>query len=158
MYDISQDQLSGSYWISSLLTTTKGGRYLILSHVLRDVCKSSILEVDTPTYWNNLEYGTTHNSTIAPAKEPRFHLATGDCGLGATSDNNISSMYTFGSTEKYSYNITWESSTSKVLLNGGNGAFTFAPGFVNSTEWSIPAAPTSDTFTLEVQEHLIDSK
>jgi hypothetical protein len=158
LYDLSQDQLTGSYWTSSLLTTTKGGRYLILSHVLGNVCKSSILEVDTLNYWNDLEYGTVPNSTVAPSEEPGFHLAPGNCGLGSTSDDNISNMYTYGATDKYSYNITWEGSTSKVLLNGGNGAFTFAPGFVNSTEWSIPAARTSGTFTLEGQEHHIDSK
>lgn len=158
MYDLSQDQLSGSYWTSSLLTTTKGGRYLILSHALGDVCKSSILEVESFRYWNNLEYGTAQTSTIAQTLKPGFQLAVSGCGLGAMSEDNISSMYTFGSTESYSYNITWEGSTSKVLLNGGNGAFTFAPSFVNSTEWSIPAAVTSGTFTLEGREYIIDSE
>ncbi|KAK7418167.1 hypothetical protein QQX98_004142 [Neonectria punicea] len=48
----------------------------------------------------------------------------------------------------YSYNITWEA-TSKVLLNGGNGAFAFGPGYANTTQWSLPACKTKGSLTVQ---------
>lgn len=64
-------------------------------------------------------------------------------------------MYTFGSPESYSYNFSWEA-TSKVLLNGGGGAFTFGPGYANSTEWALPACKTAGTLTLDNTVLIVD--
>ncbi|KAF3797291.1 hypothetical protein GCG54_00009262 [Colletotrichum gloeosporioides] len=47
-------------------------------------------------------------------------------------------MFTNASTSEHALEITWES-TSKVLLNGGNAAFAFGPGFANSTAPPSPA-------------------
>ncbi|KXH65226.1 hypothetical protein CNYM01_13631 [Colletotrichum nymphaeae SA-01] len=158
LYNLTVDQTSGSYWTSAFLTTTTGAQYLALSHILGPICKSSLLNLDTLEYKNHLEYGTTsQNSSASTSHDAAAPLLTGTgfqisagngvCALGSTSADLISEMYTTGSTPDYAYNLTWQS-TSKVILNGGNGAFTFGPGFANSTEWSVPAGKTSGTLTI----------
>ncbi|KAK6213280.1 hypothetical protein QIS74_09282 [Colletotrichum tabaci] len=152
LYNLTLDQTSGSYWTSAFLTTTAGTQYLALAHILGPVCKSSLLALDTLEYWNNLEYANPPNSSLPTTG---FHISSGNCALGSTSADMITSMYTSGSTSEYAYNLTWES-TSKVILNGGGAAFTFGPGFANSTEWSIPASTTSGTVTLGEETHTVD--
>ncbi|KAI8224350.1 Secreted hydrolase-like protein [Colletotrichum sp. SAR 10_86] len=152
LYNLSSDQTTGSYWTSSFLTTTSGSQYLALSHVLGNVCKSSLLELDSLDYWNNLQYATPQNTSLVA---PGFKVSVGTCGVGSTASDLISSMYTHASTSEYAFNLTWES-TSKVLLNGGNAAFTFGPGFANSTEWSIPAATVSGSLSLGNTSHTVN--
>ncbi|KXH56760.1 hypothetical protein CSAL01_03204 [Colletotrichum salicis] len=157
LYNLTFDQTSGSYWTSAFLTTTTGTQYLALSHILGPICKSSLLNLDTLEYSNNLDYGATSQNTSTSPSTPStgFHISAGNgnCALGSTSSDLISEMYTSGTTPDYAYNLIWQS-TSKVLLNGGNGAFTYGPNFANSTEWSIPAGTTSGTLTLSNNETL----
>ncbi|KAM6506970.1 hypothetical protein FALCPG4_018782 [Fusarium falciforme] len=145
LYDLSKDQESGSYWTSTFLTATTGKQYLAISHVLGNVCKSSVLELSSLEYWNDLTYTETQDTS--PPSSNLLDIRLSNCGLGSTSEDKISRMYTYGNTENYSYNISWEA-TSKVLLNGGGGAFAFGPGYTNTTQWSLPACKTNGTLTV----------
>ncbi|KAK1621478.1 hypothetical protein BDP81DRAFT_401142 [Colletotrichum phormii] len=140
LYNLILDQTSGSYWTSAFLTTTTGTQYLALSHILGPICKSSLLNLDTLEYSNNLNYGAaSQNGTASPSTATAgFHISAGggNCGLGSTSSDLITEI------------------TSKVPLNGGNAAFTFGPNFANSTEWSILAGTTYGTLTLSNNETL----
>lgn len=154
LYNLSSDQTTGSYWTSSFLTTTTGSQYLALSHLLGNVCKSSLLELESLNYWNDFQYSTPENNSLATHG---FQVSAGTCSIGSTTADMISSMYASFSTRDYAFNLTWES-TSKALMNGGNAAFTFGPGFANSTEWSIPAGTVSGAFTVANTTHIIDSE
>ncbi|KAF4541482.1 uncharacterized protein LTHEOB_8477 [Lasiodiplodia theobromae] len=153
-FDLSKDQADGSYWSSTFLTTTTGKQYLAVSHVLGSLGKSSILELDTLRYWNDLAYSESSDSNTTP-NSSAFSIRAGDYGFGSESADGISTMYTFGSSANYSYNFGLEAS-SKVLLNGGGGAITFGSGYANSTEWAIPACKTGGTLTLEDEILQID--
>ncbi|KAK1675392.1 hypothetical protein BDP55DRAFT_693939 [Colletotrichum godetiae] len=136
VYNLTLDQTSGSHWTSAFLTTITGAQYLALSRILGSICKSSLLNLDTLEYSNDLNYGTalqnattrTYQNTTASSSNPAagFHVSAGN---------------------DYAYNLTWQG-TSKVLFNGGNAAFTLGPNFANPTEWSVPASTTSGTLTL----------
>ncbi|EEU38302.1 uncharacterized protein NECHADRAFT_34615 [Fusarium vanettenii 77-13-4] len=159
LYDLSADQHdSGSFWTCAFLTTTTGRQYLSLQHILgsnsaSSVCKSSILDLSSKQYWNDLTYCEPTNETTAGTVG--VHLDS--YGFGATSEDKISSMYAFGAGENYSYDLQF-AAKSKVLLNGGNGVITFGLGFVNSTEWAIPSMRTTGTVTLNDRTEAIDPK
>ncbi|KAJ3954712.1 hypothetical protein N0V92_008778 [Colletotrichum tropicale] len=89
LHNLFSDQTTGSYWTSPFLTTTSGSQYLALSHVLCNVCKSSLLALDSFEYWNNLQYATPQNTSLAAA--PEFTVSVSTCGVGSTASDLISS-------------------------------------------------------------------
>ncbi|KAK1845685.1 hypothetical protein CCHR01_11696 [Colletotrichum chrysophilum] len=88
LHNLFSDQTTGSYWTSSFLTTT-GSQYLALSYVLGNVCKSSLLALDSFEYWNNLQYATPQNTSLAAA--PEFTVSVSTCGVGSAASDFISS-------------------------------------------------------------------
>ncbi|KAJ4073186.1 hypothetical protein NW761_014397 [Fusarium oxysporum] len=158
-YDLVEDQSNaGSFWYCSFLTATSGEQFLALQHVLgsaysQSTCKSSLLDLHTLEYWNDLSYCLPDNSS-SPTAAP-INIKYENYGIRATSDDKISSMDIFGTTEHYSYELAF-TAKSKVLLNGGNGVITFGPEFGNSTEWAVPALRTTGSVTLNGTTYDID--
>ncbi|KAI8229355.1 Secreted hydrolase-like protein [Colletotrichum sp. SAR 10_99] len=89
LHNLFSDQTTGSYWTSPFLTTTSGSQYLALSQVLCNVCKSSLLALDSFEYWNNFQYATPQNTSLAAA--PEFTVSVSTCGVGSTASDLISS-------------------------------------------------------------------
>ncbi|KAH9235111.1 hypothetical protein K456DRAFT_1723349 [Colletotrichum gloeosporioides 23] len=85
----SRTKITGSYWANPFLTTTSGSQYLALSHVLGNVCKSSLLALESLEYWNNFQYATPQNTSLAAA--PEFTISVGTCSVGSKASGLISS-------------------------------------------------------------------
>ncbi|KAH6984385.1 hypothetical protein BKA56DRAFT_315064 [Ilyonectria sp. MPI-CAGE-AT-0026] len=144
-YDLSEDQIGGSYWTSTFLTATTRKQYLAVMHILGAVCKSSVLELDTLKYWSHVDYAALLDSSESASNSLDVRLT--NCGIGSNSEDRISTMYNHVSTKDYTFNFTLEAS-SKVILNAGGGAFTFGQGYSNTTQWSLPSCKTRGTITV----------
>lgn len=86
----------------------------------------------------------------------QLNLQYGEYGISAKSPDSVSSIQIDGTTPEYSFNITFNS-TSRLLLNGGTGAFAFGPNYSNTSEWAIPAGHTQGSLTLDGESLEIDS-
>lgn len=71
-----------------------------------------------------------------------------DFSFDGAAPDKISQMQLSATAPEYSFNLTVEGRTSKVLLNGGNGVIAWGPNYTTCSHWSIPAARTSGILQL----------
>lgn len=157
-YDVSS---GSSYWTSSYVTSTEGKQFLAISHILsagagpKPYCRSSVLDLETLDYWVDLIYCTLESDPMDQSQP--LDNDYGTYGFRSTSNDSISSMYTWADTNaSFSFNISWEA-TSHSLLNGGSGVIAFGEGPINATEWATPAASAAGSLTLNGTVHEIDT-
>lgn len=83
----------------------------------------------------------------------RLNVTTIFFGFLGLSADSIAQQNTWMTTPEYSYNITFQATTEAILNMGGN-AFAFGNG--NTTEWGLPSAKTSGSFSLNGKSLQID--
>ncbi|KAF5499778.1 hypothetical protein K4K60_005379 [Colletotrichum sp. SAR11_57] len=155
-YDITT---GSSYWASSFITGDDGRQYMTLSHLLTtipSVCRSSILDLQTHDYWVDLTYCNNTDGSGFDNGLP-LNADYGTYGFGSTSDDSVSTMYTYAHPEKsFSIDLEWNL-TSRVMLNGGGGIIPFGNVPINATEWGIPNGRTAGTITLDNKTISVDT-
>ncbi|KXH66701.1 hypothetical protein CSAL01_08914 [Colletotrichum salicis] len=155
-YDIST---GFSYWASSFITGDDDRKYMTLSHLLTtgpSVCRSSILDLPTHDYWVDLSYCNNTDGSGFNNGLP-LNADYGTYGFGSTSDNIVSTMYTYAHTEKsFSVDLEWNL-TSRVMLNGCAVIIPFGNVLTNATEWGIPNARTAGTITVNNKTISVDT-
>ncbi|KAJ4239528.1 hypothetical protein NW757_012635 [Fusarium falciforme] len=149
-----------SWWMSSFITSTRGKQYLAIDHILtapKNVCRSSVLDLDTLDYWVELVYCSAKSDRTINSGGP-INADFGTHGFVSTSDDSVSKMYAYADTNaSFAFNISWQA-TSKLVLNGGAGTIAFGPGPTNATEWGLPAGKTTGSLTLNGTDVDIDPK
>jgi hypothetical protein len=103
--------------------------------------------------WDDVHIVSSNETT----SDEQLNLRYGKYGISAKSPDSVSSLQIDGTTPDYSFNITFNA-TSRLLLNGGTGAFTFGPNYSNTSEWGIPAGYTEGILTLNGESQDIDSE
>lgn len=118
--------------------------------------KSSILQLETLQRWDDVHIVST-NTTNKTTTNEQLNFRYGEYGISAKSPDSVSSLQIDATAPDYSFNITFNS-TSRLLLNGGTGAFAFGPNYSNTSEWGIPAGHTEGSLTLDGKTVEIDSE
>ncbi|WAO84651.1 CrtC domain-containing protein [Fusarium falciforme] len=151
--NLSQDQNSGSYWSSAFVTTTTGRQFLLIHHQFNTFCKSSVLDLKTLKYLKNVQHCEINNASKTVLSDS-LSIQFPDFSFDAAAPDKISQMQLSSTAPQYSFNLTVEGRTSKVLLNGGNGVIAWGPNYTTCSHWSIPAARTSGTLQLGAEKAL----
>ncbi|KAK7212397.1 hypothetical protein V2G26_019575 [Clonostachys chloroleuca] len=164
-YNVTGHQLDqstkSSYFTISFITTTNNEQYFLLHHILKQTfgvaqVKSSILQLETLQRWDDVHI-VVINTTNTTTNNNQLDFRYGEYGISAKSPDGVSSLQVDGATPDYSFNITFNS-TSRLLLNGGTGAFAFGPNYSNTSEWGIPAGRTEGTLTISGDTLDIDAE
>ncbi|KAH8760590.1 hypothetical protein F5883DRAFT_619228 [Diaporthe sp. PMI_573] len=153
LVDLSEDQNSGSYFTAAFVTTTTRRQFVLIHHQFMNVCKSSLLDLETMEYRKNVFECEINNSTKTVTPDS-VALHFPDFSFATNASDKVSELELFAQAEDYSLELNVHARTSKVLLNGGNGAVAWGPGYKRSTHWSIPAAQTSGTLDIGEGERL----
>lgn len=112
-----------------------------------NVCKSSLLELETMEHHKNVfECEINNNTKTVTPESVDIHFP--DFSFATNASDKVSELELFAQAEDYSFELNVHARKSKVLLNGGNGAVAWGPGYKQSTHWSIPAAQTSGTLDI----------
>ncbi|RSL56949.1 hypothetical protein CEP54_008519 [Fusarium duplospermum] len=151
--NLSQDQNDGSYWSSAFATTTTGRQFLLIHHQFSTFCKSSVLDLKTLKYLKNMDHCEV-NSASKTVLPDSLSIQFPDFSFDAAAPDKISQMQLSATAPEYSFNLTVEARTSKVLLNGGDGVIAWGSNYTTCSHWSIPAARTSGTLQLGVEKAL----
>ncbi|KAK7418767.1 hypothetical protein QQX98_003785 [Neonectria punicea] len=147
LINLSEDQNSGSYWSIAFVTATTGQQFLIIHHQYAAFCKSSVLDLQSLKYWKKTEDCEITSETKTVTSDS-VSIQFPDFAIEATAPDKISQLQLSASSRDYDFTLDVDSTTSKVLLNGGNGVIAWGPNGANCTHWSIPAARTSGTLKL----------
>ncbi|KAM0547768.1 hypothetical protein ACHAPJ_010229 [Fusarium lateritium] len=74
-------------------------------------------------------------------------------GFESLSEDNISQMRTWSDLDRVKFDIKFNAS-SKILVDGGSGLFTFGTGV--TYEWGLPSCRTEGSLTIDGEEVIID--
>lgn len=118
--------IANSFWSSSYISGTDGHEYLVLSHVLAtpdlNVYRGSVLDITDPSVFQQFTSFWNASSLLA-ANRTALDFALGDSFyFGLSSTDKLGPMTTWNDAEDFSYNLTYEM-TSTLILNGGAGSF-----------------------------------
>ncbi|KAH6698488.1 hypothetical protein BKA61DRAFT_707214 [Leptodontidium sp. MPI-SDFR-AT-0119] len=140
-----------SWWASSYLTTSNGQQYFLITHVLgnqaapsADLARASLLNVNSPSnsylyYFRSIPNATLETNGV-------LDIDTGFFGFKGLSSDSISRQNAYFNTPQFSYNITWDTTATKPLLNAGGLPFLWGSG--NTTQYSFPSCATVGTLTV----------
>ncbi|KAF9631042.1 Hydroxyneurosporene synthase [Lasiodiplodia theobromae] len=156
-YELTESQtLGGSYYVGSFLTTSDSKQYFVMSHVQtltqQTQVRHSVLDISDPSqYWKSFVVEAAvvpKNSTKGPVQ-----YIFEDYGFSAPTEDAVSSMQTWASTTDYSFNISFDA-TSTAIQNLGTGTFLWGSGLTN--QWSLPACRTEGTLSIAGNALTID--
>lgn len=136
--------IANSFWSSSYISGTDGHEYLVLSHVLAtpdlNVYRGSILDITDPSVFQQFT-SFWNASSLLSANRTALDFALGDgFYFGLSSTDKLGSMTTWNDAEDFSYNLTYEM-TSSLILNGGAGSFLWSES--SCTSAMLPPPPFS---------------
>jgi hypothetical protein len=150
---------TNSFWISSFVTGSNGHQYFIIGHAMEGTglgasYRASILDITNPSFRVQFSQAATANTSFYSATGV-FNFTTSNFTFASTSaTDGLSKMRVWANYNDVRYDLTFATS-SPVLLNGGTGSFEVAGGV--GYEWSIPAAKTTGSLTVNGRTITVDT-
>jgi hypothetical protein len=113
------------------------------------LARGSILDItNTSTY---VEYGFTVPEVNGTLVDGRLQVVLPNLTFEALSADSYSLQHTSAQTPYYTYDLTFEATTSTLLNGGGSG---FSWGSALSWKWGLPACRKTGNFSINGQELL----